>query len=79
MKIVEVGLFCRDFRINVLKMTLQDVANLDNFKTLSGFEHGRSKNIMHIYKYIEACSNRTDRINFIRGLCELMEGENIEQ
>lgn len=76
MKVIKVGLYCRNFRLNVLKMTLQDVSNLDNFKTLSAFEHGRSRNIMHIYKYIEACENRDDRIKFIRGLCELMEVEN---
>lgn len=74
MSIVELGLYCKNFRINILKMTLKEVAKETNVKTLSGFEHGRSKNIMHVFKYIDVCTNRNERIIFMQGLCELLEG-----
>lgn len=48
----------RDFRMNVLNKTLQDVqGSNEGIKTLSAFEHGRSTNFNHIFKYINACDN----------------------
>lgn len=70
-----VGTFCKEFRIEVLKMTLENVSRGTNIKTLSGFEHGRSSNILHVLKYIEACEDRTTRNLFLKGLCEVLEGE----
>lgn len=46
----------RDFRMNILNKTLQDVqGSNEGVKTLSAFEHGRSTNFNHIFKYINAC------------------------
>lgn len=48
----------RDFRMNVLNKTLQDVqGSNEGIKTLSAFEHGRSTNFNHIFKYFNACDN----------------------
>lgn len=48
----------RDFRMKVLNKTLQDVqGSNEGIKTLSAFEHGRSTNFNHIFKYINACDN----------------------
>ena len=48
----------RDFRMNILNKTLQDVqGSNEGIKTLSAFEHGRSTNFNHIFKYINACDN----------------------
>lgn len=42
--------------MEVLNKTLQDVqGSSEGIKTLSAFEHGRSTNFNHIFKYIEAC------------------------
>lgn len=78
MTIRKVGLYCRDYRMNVLKLTLEEVANGTNIKTLSGFEHGRSTNVLHVIKYIDSCFNRQYVIEFLEGLCEIMEGSNNE-
>lgn len=76
--IKNVGKYCRDFRIEVLKTTLEKVSNGTNIKTLSGFEHGRSNNLLHVLKYIETCEDRFTRNKFLKGLCEVLEGENNE-
>lgn len=48
----------RKFRMEVLNKTLQDVqGSSEGIKTLSAFEHGRSTNFNHIFKYINACDN----------------------
>ena len=74
----KVGQYCRTFRIEVLKTTLEQVANGTNLKTLSGFEHGRSNNLLHVLKYIETCEDRFTRNLFLNGLCEVLEGVNNE-
>lgn len=74
----KVGQYCRNFRIEVLKTTLEQVANGTNIKTLSGFEHGRSNNLLHVLKYLEYCSDNVTRNLFLNGLCEVLEGVNNE-
>lgn len=69
-----VGEYCRYFRIKILEMTLKDVANGSNIKTLSHFEHGRSTNLNHIVKYINKCNSYEYREYFMLGLLECMEG-----
>lgn len=76
---IEVGYFCRDFRLNIIQKTLEEVANGTNLKTLSGFEHGRSSNLLHIFKYLESCDTREERILYMKQLSELMEGLNVRQ
>lgn len=52
------GKACRKFRMDVLGKTLKQVEGTDSgIKTLSAFEHGRSSNYEHIFKYINACDN----------------------
>lgn len=76
--IVDIGTHCKTFRIEVLKKSLKEVSNGSNIKTLSAFEHGRSKNIMHLFKYLESCSDIDDRIKFMKELCNIMGVENID-
>lgn len=73
-KIRAVGAFCRNFRIVELNKTLEDMGEETNLKTLSGFEHGRSSNILHVFTYINACESQTQRSVFLQGLFILMEG-----
>ena len=72
-KIDYIGSYCRGFRIDVLKMTLANMCEQTdtNVKTLSAFEHGRSKNIDHFINYIEV-SNQEQRKAFLKGFSQLM-------
>lgn len=50
------GKHMRNFRMEVLNKTLQDVqGSAEGIKGLSAFEHGRSTNFNHMFKYVEAC------------------------
>lgn len=70
-----IGKYCRDYRLTVLNKTLQDVAGKDNIKTLSSFEHGRSKNLEHLLKYIKKCETKEQKIEFLKGLLLTIEGD----
>lgn len=60
------GKLCRKFRLEVLEMTLKDVqGSLEGIKTLSAFEHGRSTNYEHIFKYINACETEEQVLLFM--------------
>lgn len=67
--------FCRDFRTEVLKLTLQDVENISftPVKTLSAFENGRSTNINHLNTYYLLCKTQADRNEFIKGFDKAMD------
>ena len=45
--------FCKLFRKNILKLSLQEVSEITGIKlsTLSSFENGRSNNLKYIYIY----------------------------
>lgn len=52
------GKHCRKFRLEILDKTLKEVQGMEyGIKALSAFEHGRSTNYEHIFKYINACDN----------------------
>lgn len=74
-----ISAYCRAFRIDVLKISLVTMAEVTdtNIKTLSAFEHGRSKNIEHFIKYIEV-SNVQQKTEFLKGLGEMMGVEHGE-
>lgn len=70
--------FCRKFRIEVLKLTLQEVENISftPVKTLSAFENGRSTNINHLNLYYLLCRNEEQRSLFIQGFIKAMDKGN---
>ena len=70
-----IGKYCRNYRLTVLNLTLQEVAGKDNIKTLSSFEHGRSKNLEHLLKYIKKCETEEQKIEFLQGLLLTIEGD----
>lgn len=72
--------FCRDFRTEVLKLTLQDVENVafTPVKTLSAFENGRSTNINHLNLYYLLCKTQEQRTLFIRGFDQAMDLDRLE-
>lgn len=66
--------FCRNFRINILKLSLQDLEDNSsiNHKTISAFENHRSTNINHLAIYLKACSTIEQKRKFIKGLNKSM-------
>ena len=72
--------FCRDFRTEVLKLTLQEVENISftPIKTLSAFENGRSTNINHLNLYYLLCKNKEQRKLFIQGFDKAMDLDRLE-
>lgn len=72
--------FCRDFRTEVLKLTLQEVENISftPVKTLSAFENGRSTNINHLNLYYLLCETQEQRALFIRGFDKAMDLDRLE-
>lgn len=73
--VAKIGAYCREFRMKKLRMRLQDVEGGEQVKSLSGFEHGRSTNIVHLFKYVRACKDRQQKLEFFEGLLDEMEGE----
>ena len=71
--------FCREFRTEVLKLTLQEIENLTSIKvkTLSAFENGRSTNINHLNAYYGLCKNKAQRAEFIKGFDKAMDLDNL--
>lgn len=71
--------YCREFRIDTLQITLVTMCEQTNtnVKTLSAFEHGRSKNIDHFLKYLEV-SNQEQKVAFLKGIGQLMGVNNGE-
>ena len=71
--------FCREFRRNTLKMTLQDVEHKTgtNIKTVWAFENGKSSNINHLKIYMKLCSTLEHRRIFINGISKavLLDGD----
>lgn len=69
-----IGKYCRYYRMHELEMTLKEIEGSENIKALSSFEHGRSTNIKHLLKYIKACKNYEQKLQFIEGLVNILEG-----
>ena len=51
--VLKVGEYCKDFRLNTLKLTLTEFSNLRdlNLKNVSAFEHGNANSIEYLYHY----------------------------
>ena len=54
MDIKKVGQVCKDYRINVLDLSLTNFAKLnnENLQNIHAFEQGRANNIKYIYMYM---------------------------
>lgn len=61
--IKEVGKFCKFFRSEVLKLTLDDLSYRTGIKvsTLSSFENGRSRNLEHINIYLRFADDEQEK------------------
>lgn len=70
-----IGKYCRNYRITILELRLQDIEGNENVKSLSSFEHGRSSNINHLLKYVKACETKQQKLDFLQGLINIIEGD----
>ena len=54
MDIKKIGLICKNYRINVLNLTLTNFAkmNNENLQNVHAFEQGRANNIKYLYMYM---------------------------
>ena len=66
-----IGRFCGDFRTNVLKLMLKDLAP-NNIKALSAFENGRSSNMHHLTTYFNRC-DATQEEQFVKTLAQALK------
>lgn len=60
----DVGKFCKVFRNEILKMTLEELSEKTGVKvtTLSSFENGRSRNLEHINSYLKFANEDQEKI-----------------
>lgn len=60
----DVGKFCKVFRNEVLKMTLEELSEKTGVKvtTLSSFENGRSRNLEHINLYLKFANKEQEKL-----------------
>ena len=69
-----IGLYCRKYRVDN-NITLNNVSDDENIKTLSAFEMGRSSNMKHLINYIKLSIKLNDSENFLLGLIKEIEGK----
>lgn len=55
MNIKKVGKICKDYRIEILKLSLTNFAkiNNENLQNIHAFEQGRANNIKYLYMYMD--------------------------
>ena len=59
MNIKAIGSVCKNFRIDILKLSLTDFAkkNNENLQNIHAFEQGRANNIKYIYTYLKSSND----------------------
>ena len=73
-----VGNYCRYFRKHKLCLTLEEFSDLYgiNYKSLSGFENGRSSNYFYIVLFIKACKKPDLQLGFVQGMNKAIDSYN---
>lgn len=72
---LEVGSYCRHYRMFVAELTLREVVGDDCVKNLSAFEHGRSSNLLHLLEYMRVADERLELDEFVGGLMEVVNSD----
>ena len=67
---VEVGFYCRWFRMFKLDVTLKEVMGSEHVKLLSAFEHGRSSNMLILLEYVRLAEEYDELGEFLYGLMD---------
>ena len=76
-EIKQIGKTLSDFRRDYLLLRQEDVEAITgvNQRTLSSFENGRTKNILHLNTYLSLCRNQDELDEFHRVLISLFTKE----
>lgn len=71
--VLKVGEYCKDFRLNTLKLTLTEFSNLTdlNLKNVSAFERGKANSIEYLYHYYNMCGEGLKK-EFTKGLFNIL-------
>lgn len=71
--IKDVGIFCGEFRENILKINLTDFAKETNtnLKNIHAFEKGRANNIFYLAVYYNYCNDEQQEL-FSKELFEVL-------
>ena len=70
---LEVGSYCRHYRMFVAELTLKDVVGENYVKNLSAFEHGRSSNLIYLLEYMRLADERFELDEFVSGLMGIVK------
>lgn len=67
MNIKKIGQICKDFRINILGLSLTNFAILhdENLQNIHAFENGRANNIKYIYMYINSVYSDNEKLDLL--------------
>jgi hypothetical protein len=68
--IVKIGNYCKEYRTNILQLTLTDVSEKMNvnIKNLSAFENGRANNINYLFIYWKLSTDEKQRVEFLKNM-----------
>lgn len=71
--IKNVGKYCREFRINELKLSLKEFSEITGLKNknVNAFEYGRANNIQYLFYYYSLC-NDSLKHKFSKGLFDIL-------
>ena len=69
---VELGSYCRKYRMFHAEVPLREVAGDDRMKSVSGFEHGRSSNVEFLVHYMRLADGRGELDMFLEGLSKVV-------
>ena len=78
MDIKKIGLICKNYRINVLNLTLTNFAkmNNENLQNVHAFEQGRANNIKYLYMYMNQSNIYQLEILFNNLFYDMIKGVN---
>lgn len=69
---VELGSYCRKYRMFHAEVPLREVAGQEQVKNMSGFEHGRSSNVEFLVHYMRLADRRGELDMFLEGLSKVV-------
>lgn len=75
-KLIIIGTYCKIFRSEILGLTLKQFEEKSGIKvkTISAFENGNSTNIFHLFKYLDLCETKEQRVQYLKGLNNVLGG-----
>lgn len=69
---VELGKYCRKYRMFHAEVPLREVAGEDQVSNVSAFEHGRSSNVEFLVHYMRLADRREELTMFLEGMSKVV-------